>query len=154
MPDLFPRGIEPYLVGGLVIGVGVALVYAVTGRIAGLSSFLTAAQSWWSRRPVFRRAEVLEERTWKGVLVVALILGAALYTVLFAEMYVTTVQWWRLFLGGVIVGVGTRVARGCTSGHGICGISALAAPSLAATLTFMAVAIVTARLVAMTGLTP
>jgi uncharacterized membrane protein YedE/YeeE len=154
MADLFPLGIQSYLIGGLVTGAGIALIYALTGRIAGLSSFLTAAQSWWSRRAFFRQPAVRDERRWKGVLVVALVAGAALYALTLGEAYVTTVQTWRLFLGGVIVGVGTRAARGCTSGHGICGVSALAVPSLAATATFMAVAIVTAKLVAATGLVP
>jgi uncharacterized membrane protein YedE/YeeE len=154
MDELFPNGVRSYLVGGLLTGAGIGLIYALTGRIAGLSSFLTAVQSWWSRRAFFHRASVVDERRWKGVLVVTLIGGAAAYTLLLGEPFVTEVQWWRLFLGGVLVGVGTRAARGCTSGHGICGISALAAPSLVATVVFMAVAIVTARLVAMTGITP
>lgn len=154
MERLFPLGIQPYLIGGLIAGAAIGLIYVLTGRIAGLSSFLTAAQSWWSHRPFFRQPSVLEERRWKSVLVVALIAGAALYTLLIGQPYVTEVQPWRLFLGGLIVGVGTRTARGCTSGHGICGLSAFAAPSLAATVTFMAVAIVTAKLVATTGLMP
>ncbi|MHC5023013.1 MAG: YeeE/YedE family protein [Planctomycetota bacterium] len=154
MEQLFPRGIESYLVGGLITGAGIGLIYLLTGRIAGLSSFLTAAQSWWSRRAFFRQPSMLDDRRWKGVLVVGLIAGAVLYTVTLGELYVTEVQPWRLFLGGLIVGIGARTARGCTSGHGICGISSLAAPSLVATVTFMAVAIVTAKLVALTGLTP
>lgn len=154
MQDLFPNGVKSYLAGGLIVGAGIGLIYLVTGRIAGLSSFLTAAQSWWSRRPAFRQDSVVQERRWKGVLVIALIAGAALYTSTLGQPFTTEVQWWRLFGGGVLVGIGTRTARGCTSGHGICGLSAFAAPSLVATVTFMAVAILTAKLVAMTGLTP
>ena len=154
MDNLFPNGIQSYLVGGMITGAGIGLIYLLTGRIAGLSSFLTAAQSWWSKRPFFQQPSMLDERRWKSVLVVALIAGAALYTVLIGQPYITALQPWRLLIGGVIVGMGTRIARGCTSGHGICGISALAAPSLAATMMFMGVAIVTAKLVALTGLTP
>ena len=148
MSELFPQGIMPYLVGGLLIGAGVALVYMMTGHVAGISSMLTAAQSWWSRRPFFRTAEVLAERRWKTVLVIGLILGAAVHTALAGEAWVTAVAWWRLLIGGVLVGLGTRIARGCTSGHGICGMSALAPPSILATLVFMAVAIGTAKLIA------
>jgi uncharacterized membrane protein YedE/YeeE len=54
----------------------------------------------------------------------------------------------------VLVGLGTRTARGCTSGHGICGVSAFAPPSLAATAMFMAAGFATAWLVAQTGLSP
>ena len=152
--ELFPMGLAPYFVGGLLIGAGIGLVYLCTGRIAGISGFLTAAQAWWSRRPVFRQAAVLDERTWKGVLVLGLVVGAGLFALLSRQPFVTEVQWWRLFAGGVLVGIGTRTARGCTSGHGICGLAALAPPSLAATVIFMAVAIITAQLVKLTGLTP
>jgi uncharacterized membrane protein YedE/YeeE len=54
----------------------------------------------------------------------------------------------RLGLGGVLVGFGARLSNGCTSGHGICGLSSLSRPSLVAVLVFMAVAIVTANVMA------
>ena len=63
-------------------------------------------------------------------------------------------HWSRLLVAGLFVGFGTRTARGCTSGHGICGVSAFAAPSLASTAIFMGVAIVTAWLVGLAGVTP
>jgi uncharacterized membrane protein YedE/YeeE len=154
MQDFFPNGIEHYLLGGLLVGVGIGLIHLLTGRIAGISSMLTAAQSWWSRREVFRSPVLLDERAWKGVLVLGLIAGAALHAVFFGGQFITEVQWWRLLAGGVLVGLGTRTARGCTSGHGICGVSALAPPSMTATAIFMAVAFVTAWLVAQTGVTP
>ncbi len=154
MQEPFPFGVWHYLAGGVLVGLGIGLVYLLTGRVAGVSSFLTAAQSWWSRRPCFRSQAMIDERVWKGVLVGGLVLGAAVYALGFGELFVTEVQWWRLFAGGVLVGLGTRTARGCTSGHGICGVSDFALPSLATTVIFMAVAIATARLVVLTGLTP
>ncbi|MHC4081376.1 MAG: YeeE/YedE family protein [Planctomycetota bacterium] len=154
MGDFFPNGIEHYLVGGLLVGAGIGLIHLLTGRIAGVSSFLTAAQSWWSRRVFFRSPVMFDERVWKGVLVLGLIVGAALHTALIGGQFVTEVQSWRLLVGGLLVGLGTRTARGCTSGHGICGVSALAPPSLTATAIFMAAAFVTAWLVAQTGVTP
>ncbi|MHC4966300.1 MAG: YeeE/YedE family protein [Planctomycetota bacterium] len=154
MGDLFPNGIEHYLIGGLLVGAGIGLVFLLTGRIAGISSILSAAQSWWSRRPFFCTPMMLDERSWKGVLVLGLVAGAVLHTVFLGEQFLTEVQWWRLLVGGVLVGWGTRTARGCTSGHGICGVSAFAPPSLAATAIFMAAGFATAWLVAQTGLTP
>ncbi len=154
MEDLLPNGLRHYFAGGLLLGCGIGLIYLLTGRIGGVSSFLTAVQSWWSRRPVFRTARVLEERTWKGVLVAGLVLGALAHTLITGSIFVTQVQVWRLAAGGLLVGLGTRVARGCTSGHGICGNASFAAPSLAATAVFMAVAIVTARIVMSLGVTP
>ncbi|MHC4429168.1 MAG: YeeE/YedE family protein [Planctomycetota bacterium] len=154
MEQVFPLGVWHYIAGGALIGVGIALIYTLTGRIAGISGFLTAAQSWWSRRPCFRTPHVLEERHWKGVLLVGLVAGAAAYTFAGGSLFVTEVAPWRLFVGGLLVGFGTRLGRGCTSGHGICGVSALATPSLVSTAVFMAVAFVTAAIVASLGVTP
>ena len=126
--DLFPHGILPYVVGGLFIGAGIALVYGVTGRVAGISSVFSATHSWWSRRGFFQQPLMIDDARWKTVLVVGLMVGAGLYTVFFGELYTTTIAGWRLLLGGVVVGYGTRLARGCTSGHGICGIAAGTAP--------------------------
>lgn len=154
MSDFFPNGYASYVYGGLITGAGIGLVYLVTGHVAGISSFLTAAQSWWSRRAFFHEPAKLEERTWKGVLVLGLILGVALYTVIQGEIYTTTVQPWRLLLGGLCVGYGTRLSRGCTSGHGICGIAAGSAPSITSTGVFMAVAVGVAAIVSSLGVTP
>jgi len=150
MQDLFPNGVTSYALGGLMLGAGIALVYAGTGRVAGLSSFFTAVHSFWSRRPFFRAADVVAER-WKLVLVAGLVLGALAWTFTVGEPFHTHVSLSRLFVGGVLVGFGTRTSRGCTSGHGICGVSAGAAPSLASTATFMGVGILTAHLIAAFG---
>jgi uncharacterized membrane protein YedE/YeeE len=58
---------------------------------------------------------------------------------------------WQLALGGVLVGYGARLSRGCTSGHGICGMASLKLPSLLAVLTFMATAFMAANVVARLG---
>lgn len=154
MADLFPNGVAHYFLGGLLIGAGIAMIYLMTGRVAGISGILTAGQSWWSRRPVFHQARLLEERTWKGTFVLGLVGGAVLYALLNAEIFVTEVQWWRLLVGGVLVGFGTRRATGCTSGHGICGSAQVSPLSLASTATFMAIGIITARLVMQLGVSP
>lgn len=154
MEQFFPMGVMQYALGGLLIGIGIGGIYLITGRIAGVSSFFTAIHSWWSSAAWFHQPAPRDERIWKGVLMVGLVIGAAVFTLAFQQVFVTEVQWWRLLLGGVLVGYGTRMARGCTSGHGICGISALAPSSIAATLIFMGVAIVTAHLVFAFGVAP
>ena len=154
MQDLFPFGATHYVVGGLLIGGGIGAVYLMAGRLAGISGILTAAQSFWSRRAFFRRPAVLEERAWKGMLVLGLLVGAAIMALSAGEFYVSTVQPWRLALGGAFVGFGTRMARGCTSGHGICGISGASLPSLVSTVAFLGTAIVVAQLMASAGVTP
>ncbi|MBO3803033.1 MAG: YeeE/YedE family protein, partial [Candidatus Brockarchaeota archaeon] len=61
---------------------------------------------------------------------------------------------WRLALGGLLVGFGTRLSQGCTSGHGISGLASLSTTSLCAVIVFMGVAIVTANLVQILGVSP
>jgi len=133
-------------VGGLLVGAGIGGIYLTRGRIAGVSSFLTGVHSRWSRIPYFHRAWVLEDYRWKRLLVAGLVCGAALVTLLRGEIHITSVPVWRLALGGLLAGFGTRLGRGCTSGHGICGLSASSPPSIAATLTFVSVGMIVARL--------
>jgi uncharacterized membrane protein YedE/YeeE len=66
----------------------------------------------------------------------------------------TDVQPWRLFLGGILVGIGTRIGKGCTSGHGVCGVGSASKTSLVGVLTFLTVAIGTAQVVAALGVSP
>jgi len=66
----------------------------------------------------------------------------------------TDVQAWRLLVGGVFVGIGTRIGKGCTSGHGVCGVGSASKTSLVGVATFLTVAIVTAQIVAALGVSP
>ena len=59
---MFPLGIEPYLVGGLIIGIGVSLIYVVTGLHATQSSFFTTTLSWFSKRKKFQKDSNIKER--------------------------------------------------------------------------------------------
>jgi uncharacterized membrane protein YedE/YeeE len=77
------------------------------------------------------------------------------YGLLFqGSIWTTDVQWWRLLGGGFLVGIGTRLGKGCTSGHGVCGIGSVSHTSIVNVVTFLGIAIVTAQLVAATGVTP
>jgi hypothetical protein len=82
--------------------------------------------------------------------------GAFLYSLVLSPdgFFTTTVQWWRLLIGGFLVGFGTRLSQGCTSGHGISGLASLSSTSLYAVITFIAVGIIVALLVQMLGVTP
>jgi len=71
-----------------------------------------------------------------------------------AGAWTTDVQPWRLLVGGVFVGVGTRVGKGCTSGHGVCGVGSASKTSIVGVVTFLTVAIVTAQLVSELGVSP
>lgn len=153
LADPFPRGIAHYLIGGLFIGLGVATIYLGTGIIAGASTFLESTLSYVSSVERFQKYRL--SRDWRVVFTVGIVLGAGIYALVFArEAFVTDVQPWRLALGGVLIGIGTRVGKGCTSGHGVCGIGSLSGTSVANVATFMLIAIGTALFVGTMGVNP
>jgi uncharacterized membrane protein YedE/YeeE len=82
------------------------------------------------------------------------VLGAWLYAATHHGFLVTAVGWWRLALGGLLACFGTRLFSGCTSGHGIGEVASFSRAALLAVAIFMAVAIVTARVVLLRGVAP
>ena len=150
---LFPEGITRYAVGGLLVGLGAVVIYIGTGIIAGASTFLESTLSYVSKQSRFQRYRY--DRDWRVVFTVGIVLGAAIYAVFWqGEAWTTDVQWWRLLVGGVLVGVGTRIGKGCTSGHGVCGVGSASKTSIVGVVTFLLVAIGTAQLVMLAGVTP
>lgn len=122
------------LAGGLLIGLAAALLLSFNGRIAGISGIMGGLLA----RP---RAE---EFGWRAAFVLGLLLAPALYR-LFADLPESRIDadWATLVAAGLMVGYGSRLGSGCTSGHGVCGLSRLSPRSLVATLTFMAAGFVT-----------
>lgn len=152
---LFPNGVVHYALGGLLVGLGASVVYLGTGIVAGASTFLESTLSYVSRVPRFNRPKYLRSRDWRVVFTVGIVAGAAVYALAFqGGAWTTEVQWWRLLGGGFLVGIGTRLGKGCTSGHGVCGVGSRSPTSIVNVVTFMAVAIGTAQLVAALGVTP
>lgn len=153
---MFPNGIEQYLIGGLLIGVGVGLIYLLTGLHATQSSFFTTTLSWFSKRKHFQKTNNIEERQWRIYLAIGMVVGALIYTLTLSPtgFWTTSVQYWRLALGGLLVGFGTRLSQGCTSGHGISGLASLSKTSLYAVVVFIGIAIVTANIVQLIGVLP
>jgi len=150
---LFPNGISRYAIGGLMVGLGTAVIYLGTGITAGASTFLESSLSYVSDRSRFQQYRA--SRDWRLVFTLSIIAGAAVYALLFqGGVWLTEVAPWRLFLGGILVGVGTRIGKGCTSGHGICGVGSVSRTSLVGVATFLVVAIITANIVAAFGVTP
>lgn len=149
----FPLGWTHYLLGGLCIGLGVALLFALTGLIGGMSSVFSSTWSYVVSHPYFRQTGLLNSREWRLAYAVGLIIGAAIWwgTCSTGERVAVSLPWWQLLGGGMLVGFGARMSRGCTSGHGICGLASLSRPSLAAVLTFMGTAAIAANLVAHLG---
>ncbi len=126
----------PYsaLAGGALIGASSALLLWLTGRIAGISGILGGLLS-----------PSRGEFVWRVLFLAGLVLGVVLYRAGGGPLTGITITSSTplLIIGGLLVGFGTALGRGCTSGHGICGLARLSPRSLAATLVFMASAAVT-----------
>lgn len=145
---LFPNGLERYLIGGLLIGAGVALLYITTGRQGGASTFLSSIWSYFLRAPFFQQALLRDSRQWRNIYALGMVLGGLLYAVLGLPLEATHLPAWKFALGGVLIGFGARLGGGCTSGHGICGMASLSLGSMLMVCTFLGTAIATAMLFA------
>ncbi|TEE94573.1 YeeE/YedE family protein [Pseudomonas aeruginosa] len=121
------------LAGGMLIGLGAGLFVVLNGRIAGISGLLAS---------LLERGG--EGRGEKGLFLLGVLLAPLLW-VAFSTLPVPQFQTngLGLLMAGLLVGVGTRYGSGCTSGHGVCGISRLSPRSMAATAAFMASGFVT-----------
>ncbi|MBL7080832.1 YeeE/YedE family protein [Candidatus Bathyarchaeota archaeon] len=151
---MFPIGINSYLNGGVVIGVAVSFVYILTGTHATQSSIFTTTLSYFTKLPFFQRQVYLDSRVWRLYFASGVILGALVYTLTISPdgFWVTGLPLWKLGLGGFLVGFGTRLSRGCTSGHGISGLASLSVTSLYAVITFIGMGIITVIVVRTAGL--
>lgn len=122
------------LVGGILVGLSATLLLWLNGRVAGVSGILGGI--------LFPRPG---EVSWRLLFLVGLVVAAGLYMALVPGAAVPRTDFPRagLVAAGVLVGFGTRMGNGCTSGHGVCGLGRLSARSLAAVLTFIATATAT-----------
>lgn len=151
--SLFPNGIGRYAIGGLFVGLGVVVIYLGTGLIPGASTFLESTLSYASDQSRFQQYR--PSRDWRVVFTAGILLGGAIYAIKYqGGTWTTEVQPWRLFFGGILVGIGTRIGKGCTSGHGVCGVGSRSLTSIVGVVTFLLVAILTANLVLALGVTP
>ena len=123
----------PALIGGVLIGIAVAMFVLLNGRIAGISGVLGGLL-------MPRRGDI----GWRVAFVAGLVAAPLLYQLFFgpANTHINA-GFGTLAVAGFLVGIGTRYGSGCTSGHGVCGLSRLSPRSLVATLTFMAVGFAT-----------
>ena len=124
-------------IGGALIGLSAVLLMLLNGRIAGVTGIFAG---------IFEPQS--NDRAWRVAFVVGLVaapLSAALvgYTVPIPQMPTSVVT---IAVAGLLVGFGTRLSNGCTSGHGICGIARLSPRSITATVVFMVAAIIVVAL--------
>jgi uncharacterized membrane protein YedE/YeeE len=116
------------LAGGVIIGIASALLILLNGRVAGISGTLGELL-----RPK------VPDKAWRVAFIAGLIVAPLVYQLVHALPAVTiNANFPLLIAAGLLVGIGTRYAGGCTSGHGVCGLSRLSARSLVATVAFMA----------------
>ncbi|MFH4475593.1 YeeE/YedE thiosulfate transporter family protein [Vibrio alginolyticus] len=124
------------LLGGIIVGVSAITLMLFTGKTAGISGILNGAVE-------------NADRVWRIVFLIAMVLGGVFAVYVLSghvpEQYSGSVV--LVIVAGLLVGVGTRIGNGCTSGHGICGIGRFSIRSVVATCTFMATAMLTVLLV-------
>lgn len=127
------------LAGGALIGSAALLLYATLGRIAGISG-ISYGLLWGER----------SEFAWRLTFIAGLLAGGWLAVVLVGFQSLgpgsSLTPVWLVLLAGALVGFGTRLGNGCTSGHGVCGLARLSPRSLAAVAVFMAMGMLTATL--------
>jgi len=123
--------------GGIIIGLAVIIFFIGNGRLAGISGIVN--DTLVSK----------QNRTDNFLFIIGLVLGPiffAFFTKINIPFSITS-SLPIIIIAGFLVGIGTKVGKGCTSGHGICGISLLSLRSIIATITFMITAIITVWLI-------
>lgn len=137
-----PPTIVPALAGGALIGLSASLLLMFTGRIAGISGIVGGLMSSapTTTDPTARKHDI----SWRLAFVIGLLAGGVGLFFVRPQSFdgATTVSPLLVALAGAFVGVGTTLGNGCTSGHGVCGISRLSKRSIAATGVFMATGMV------------
>ncbi len=120
-------------IGGAMIGIAAVVMMGLNGRIAGISGILSGVFS-----------QPGNEKLWRVLFVVGLVVGGALPGLLFSlpAPPVPDATIGLVIAGGLFVGIGTGLGSGCTSGHGICGMARLSKRSIVATVIFMATGVV------------
>ena len=121
------------LSGGALIGLSSVILLASSGRIAGISGILGGLYGKWND----------VERYWRIIFMLGLIAGSGIVAVINNGLVITQqTSGIYLVIAGLLVGFGTRLGSGCTSGHGVCGLGRRSKRSFIATLIFMAIAII------------
>lgn len=126
------------LLGGALIATSLAVMLIATGRIAGLSGIFAG---------VLRGAP--GDWAWRAWFLVGMFAVGAVFRIVEPSTfdYAARVPMWLVVISGVLVGLGTRASNGCTSGHGLCGMSRFSKRSIIATMTFFAVGVGVATLI-------
>jgi uncharacterized protein len=136
---------EPFamaLLGGALVGLAATLLLAFNGRVAGISGIFAGL--------------VLPSRDgsrWRWAFVAGLLVGGFSMTTLAPSLFAIAYDRlpWMVAIAGLLVGFGTRLGGGCTSGHGVCGVSRLSRRSIVAAMTFVATGALTVAILSSFG---
>jgi len=120
------------LIGGMLIGIAAVVLYWFNGRMMGVSGIISRLL-----------AKPDQDYRWRAAFILGLVSGGFLYQLKFPVTVVIDASGWNLIAAGFLVGFGTVMGSGCTSGHGICGMARLSKRSIAATIVFMTTGILT-----------
>lgn len=129
------------LIGGMLIGLAAVILYWFNGRVLGVSNITSRLLAKPDR-----------DTSWRAAFVLGLIAGGLFYQLKFPVTAVINTTEYDVIIAGLLVGFGTVLGNGCTSGHGICGIARLSKRSIVATLIFMAAGIFAVWLKRMVGI--
>ena len=129
----------PAFAGGLLIGLSAVIMLLFNGRITGISGIMDGIVI--NSKP--------DDRVWRVCFLLGLVLGGFLFNLFMPDSFFPRdgFSLALLITGGFIVGIGTRMGSGCTSGHGICGIARFSQRSILATVTFMLTGAITVYII-------
>mgnify|MGYP001402334606 FL=1 len=132
----------PAFLGGLLIGLGVIIFFIATGRLAGVSGISYNVIS-------------NNNRFTNILFLIGLVIGPIVYKFLISENipFLINKSYLIIISGGLLVGLGTKIGSGCTSGHGVCGVSRFSVRSILATILFIFSGIITVLIMQLYGLT-
>ena len=126
------------LMGGILIGIAATIIFFVNGRIMGISGILENLIA----------TKETDQKFWRIIFILGVLIGPLIFILLFkeikSEMVANTTF---LIISGFLVGLGTSLGNGCTSGHGICGLSRFSIRSIVATLVFVISGMITVYLI-------
>jgi uncharacterized membrane protein YedE/YeeE len=126
------------LCGGMLIGLSASILLLCDGKIAGISGIVGGLLK-----------PIPNDTAWRILFVVGLLTGGFLFRLFAPQVFTFSISrsTGALILAGLLVGFGTRLGNGCTSGHGVCGISRFSTRSIVATITFMVTGIATVYII-------
>ena len=132
----------PSFLGGILIGLGVIIFFISTGRLAGVSGIAFNVIS-------------NNNRFTNILFLIGLIIGPVVYKLVISNNipFIINNSYFIVIIGGLLVGLGTKIGSGCTSGHGVCGISRFSIRSILATILFIFSGIITVLIMQLSGLT-